>query len=723
MQQYRNRLQVPNFLGRRAVAILAQLSVVLLFLLELHRFAGFLYAPLVSNNWALSGCVLLFLGLVPCFLVLALRGRLTVKYMLVTLLNLTTASGLVTLSGPLQEPSVRAALGKFGLDGVGLWVWCAGMIWIFAAISICWVFDRDRSSSSGVSTSRGAVKPQKGSGRSVERNCGGTSPKTYTTGYNYWQSFNYDALNRPTVANDNGGGGSGAGWNRNYNFDTWGNMWVTNATGIALAGPTATANVYYTANNQDSRWSYDAAGNVLGVNGNALRYNAENELMAAQGTFAYEGLFYDGLGRRVQKSISGGATTVYVYDVNGLASEYVNGAWTKDYVADGAGDLVATENAAGGVCTTCYYSTDHLGSVRMVTDQNGQVQGRHDYLPFGEEVGANQANRTSQWGPVSDVTEKFTGQVRDSESGMDYFNARYFTATLGRFNSVDPGSAGASLGSSQSWNGYAYALNNPLVNVDPSGMTSGSPCEGNTSCESQIPGCMANPQACAQTYFAPDPIQGATSQFQLAQIHVAEYGWQWVDGTNPSVQYSPGTGPIACEFGCGGTVAAADAIISYGGTGGWAYGDQPLEGFGQALILVGQNIDAQYRFLGKFAAGAVTAGGAGAVGVSIGVPALNEAALGPSVGRAVWSGGTEYMTAAEESGLQTLGNSPLGQLVGALPGPFQSLGWRVASWGWAAGASGAVIPFVGSPGANSYFLTTELPTLLQNPAVRFLPFY
>ncbi len=80
-------------------------------------------------------------------------------------------------------------------------------------------------------------------------------------------------------------------------------MWVTNATGIALAGPTATSNVYYAANNQDSRWSYDAAGNVLGVNGNALRYNAENELTAAQGTFAYEGLFYDGLGRRVQKSI------------------------------------------------------------------------------------------------------------------------------------------------------------------------------------------------------------------------------------------------------------------------------------------------------------------------------------------------------------------------------------------------------------------------------------
>jgi len=67
------------------------------------------------------------------------------------------------------------------------------------------------------------------------------------------------------------------------------------------------------------------------------------------------------------------------------------------------------------------------------------------------------------------VTEKFTGQMRDQESGTDYFNARQFTAALGRFNSADPGNAGASFLSSQSWNGYGYVGGNPLVYTDPSG--------------------------------------------------------------------------------------------------------------------------------------------------------------------------------------------------------------------------------------------------------------
>lgn len=61
------------------------------------------------------------------------------------------------------------------------------------------------------------------------------------------------------------------------------------------------------------------------------------------------------------------------------------------------------------------------------------------------------------------------GQVRDSETGMDYFNARYFTAPLARFNSADPENAGADLSDPQTWNGYSYVRNNPLVLSDPSG--------------------------------------------------------------------------------------------------------------------------------------------------------------------------------------------------------------------------------------------------------------
>jgi hypothetical protein len=68
--------------------------------------------------------------------------------------------------------------------------------------------------------------------------------------------------------------------------------------------------------------------------------------------------------------------------------------------------------------------------VRLVTDQNANVVARHDYLPFGEEIPANTAGRNSQWGLTADVEQKFTGQIRDNETGMDYFNARYLTGAL-----------------------------------------------------------------------------------------------------------------------------------------------------------------------------------------------------------------------------------------------------------------------------------------------------
>ena len=62
--------------------------------------------------------------------------------------------------------------------------------------------------------------------------------------------------------------------------------------------------------------------------------------------------------------------------------------------------------------------------------------------------------------------------MRDGETGEDYFNARMFGSAIGRFTSPDPGNAGADLMNPQSWNGYSYALGNPMVYTDPSGMFS-----------------------------------------------------------------------------------------------------------------------------------------------------------------------------------------------------------------------------------------------------------
>jgi YD repeat-containing protein len=97
-----------------------------------------------------------------------------------------------------------------------------------------------------------------------------------------------------------------------------------------------------------------------------------------------ESYLYDGDGQQVEKSGPSG-TTVYVYDASGqLAAEY-------------------STVPVNPPCTTCYLSYDHLGSVRLVTDQNGNVVARHGFLPFGQEIPANTAGRNGQWGLTTDA--------------------------------------------------------------------------------------------------------------------------------------------------------------------------------------------------------------------------------------------------------------------------------------------------------------------------------
>jgi RHS repeat-associated protein len=135
--------------------------------------------------------------------------------------------------------------------------------------------------------------------------------------------------------------------------------------------------------------------------------------------------------------------------------------------------------------------TDQLGTPRMVFDESGGLNNvkRHDYLPFGEEIAVGVGIRTAGLGySASDgVRQQFTQKERDTETGLDYFLARYYSSTQGRFTSPDEFSGGpdelfyfandasenptfyADLRKPQSLNKYQYSYNNPLRWVDPDG--------------------------------------------------------------------------------------------------------------------------------------------------------------------------------------------------------------------------------------------------------------
>lgn len=118
--------------------------------------------------------------------------------------------------------------------------------------------------------------------------------------------------------------------------------------------------------------------------------------------------------------------------------------------------------------------TDHLGTPRMILDQTGSLANvkRHDYLPFGEEIFAPTAGRTSAQGYSGDaIRQQFTSYERDIETGLDYAQARYFSNVQGRFTGIDPSMSSAKPAMPQSWNRYAYCLNNPLLFIDPTGLT------------------------------------------------------------------------------------------------------------------------------------------------------------------------------------------------------------------------------------------------------------
>jgi RHS repeat-associated protein len=97
---------------------------------------------------------------------------------------------------------------------------------------------------------------------------------------------------------------------------------------------------------------------------------------------------------------------------------------------------------------------------------------RHDYLPFGEELFAPISGRSAAQGYSGGdgVRQQFTSKERDVETGLDYFGARYYASTQGRFTGTDPLLSSGRLEDPQTWNRYSYTLNNPLCLLDPTGM-------------------------------------------------------------------------------------------------------------------------------------------------------------------------------------------------------------------------------------------------------------
>src|SRR6266481_2286103 len=114
--------------------------------------------------------------------------------------------------------------------------------------------------------------------------------------------------------------------------------------------------------------------------------------------------------------------------------------------------------------TTYYYHGDQIGSSRVMTSGGGWPVWQGTMLPYGEEY--NPQITTNHY--------KFTGKERDSESGLDYFGARYYGSGLGRFITPDWAAKAAAVpyaefADPQSLNLYTYVRNVPTTRYDADG--------------------------------------------------------------------------------------------------------------------------------------------------------------------------------------------------------------------------------------------------------------
>jgi RHS repeat-associated protein len=239
---------------------------------------------------------------------------------------------------------------------------------------------------------------------------------------------------------------------------------------------------------------------------------------------------YDASGRRVRLRATTDIDDLYDLAGNVITELTPSGAVNRNEVYAG-GVHIATYS--GG--TTYFTHSDWLGTERVRSTVAGGVYSTWSSYPFGEGSSA------SNPGPTH-----FTGKDRDAESGNDYFGARYYNPTLGRFMNPDWSSTPepvpyADLGNPQSLNLYGYVLNNPLGKFDVDGhvvvdgidLTNFTPDTGHTefdwAFEAQQKAAAAAKTAQQQSNAI---AQAATSQYASTSYEYGRSNKDFPAGTN-----------------------------------------------------------------------------------------------------------------------------------------------------------------------------------------------
>jgi RHS repeat-associated protein len=290
---------------------------------------------------------------------------------------------------------------------------------------------------------------------------------------NLSETFGYDALNRLTASTVNL---SPTPLAKSFTYDQVGNLLskldVGTYTYPSPGSPQPHAVTSISGGPISTTFTYDANGNQTSGLGRSIVYTSYNKPSSiTQGSRTIS--FLDDTDHQRFKQVTPEGTTLYL-SAFGVLAELSNASTTSarwtDYLTVGDAMVgMRVLQTASDTLSTRYFHTDHLGSISVITDENGAVVQRLSYDAWGKRRFPDGTDDPT--GSItSQTTRGFTGEEELSVSGLVHLNGRVYDPLLARMTSADPTVLPMN---AQGWNRYSYVYNRPLKFDDPSGFCGG----------------------------------------------------------------------------------------------------------------------------------------------------------------------------------------------------------------------------------------------------------